>query len=387
MPAYDGLSIINVIATLLRHFGVSTETPPLVDSRLADALAGKQKVVLFLLDGLGWRNLKHAERRCPGIRRSLTGATQIPITSVFPSTTSAAMSSVITGLPPAQHGVLGFLMYFPEYGRVFNMLNFHTPDEGKKDLLDFGFNPEAFYGQPTMLERLRDAGVFVGAYTFHAYAQSGLSRLLYHAPPYQYLALGDLISQAVYNLQVPGPQVLFIYWSTLDTLAHTYGAESPAYAIELFSLANTVSTLLRPELDDETAVILTADHGHIDGHDDDAIDLMSQHDLRALFRLPPAGEGRAMHLFIRPGEVSTARARLERIGHMTVLSREEVLALGLYGCPLRAGWQARIGDLVLLPHGSRRVMYAYQPRPHTAMAGRHGGLTVEEMIVPLLVWG
>jgi hypothetical protein len=47
---------------------------------------------------------------------------------------------------------------------------------------------------------------------------------------------------------------------------------------------------------------------------------------------------------------------------------------------------ASLGDLLALPHGYRRTLYTYQPRQHSAMIGRHGGLMPEEMVVPLLVF-
>ncbi len=72
----------------------------------------------------------------------------------------------------------------------------------------------------------------VGAYTNQAYVSSGLSRMVYDMTPHPYYALGDLLAQAMEQFRAPLPQFLFLYWSTLDTLAHNYGAGSEAYAGE-----------------------------------------------------------------------------------------------------------------------------------------------------------
>ncbi|HEX2948989.1 MAG TPA: alkaline phosphatase family protein, partial [Armatimonadota bacterium] len=311
-----------------------------------------------------------------------------PLTSVSPSTTSSATASYLTALPPVEHGVLGFLMYFPEYNHVFNMLSFRSPDRLHEDLIVRGFLPEKYLTQPTVLAMLEDSGILVGAYNNTQYAGSGLSRLIYtdHLP-YHYFALGDMLWLAQQQLELPARQFQFLYWSTPDTIAHTYGARSGAYVHEVFMLLSTVKQLLIPQLDDDTAMIICADHGHIDGNDDEAIDLTKISGLVDLFRVPPAGEGRAPQLFIRPGYVDEAKAQLLAAGNMLVLTRDEYIASKLLGdATPRQDILEKLGDLVVLPHGSRRTLYPYEMRPHTAMVGRHGGLSPEEMVIPLIVF-
>ena len=110
------------------------------------ALGGAQKLLLLVLDGMGWYNIERAHGWRSLIRNWLGRAIRWPVTSIFPSTTSAAMASLTTGVPPAVHGVIGFLMYFPEYQHVFNMLSFTTPQTEHTDLLSFGFQPETYLG-------------------------------------------------------------------------------------------------------------------------------------------------------------------------------------------------------------------------------------------------
>lgn len=388
MPAYGGESAVNLVNSLLALFGAPAGPPLAFHQQFVEAIGGRRKILLLLLDGFGWHNMRRAHDRCAVIRDVFATARQWPLTTVFPSTTSAALTSTLYGVPPAEHGVIGYLEYFPEYGRVFNMLGFRTPDILREDLLDFGFKPETFVNRPTLLDRVREAGALAGAYSYQAYTSSGLSRLIYPTtPPFPYYALGDMLSMALEQLRMPSPHFLFLYWSTLDTIAHNYGAGSEAYAIELAMLAMTIRDLVLPWLDDDTAFLVTADHGHIDGNDAESMNLMDHPSLVHALRAPPAGEGRAAHLFIKPGEIHNTRDHLAEMGGMTVLTRDAFLDLGLLGNPpLRDGLAARIGDLVVLPHDSRRVLYEYQPRPHTAMVGRHGGLSPDEMVIPLLIW-
>lgn len=388
MPAYEGQSIVNLVNTVLVHFGIPHGAPLADHQAMADRLRGKDKMLLLVLDGLGWANLHRAEERYPDITKRLEPAWRMPITTVFPSTTAAALSTYATGVSPASHGEIGFLMYFPEYNRVFNMLSFLSPDLQHEELTKLGFIPEEYLGHPSILKLLRDAGVHAGASNYQAYVGSGLSRMIYHdIPAAPYIAFGDLLAQALQQLRSPLRQFHYLYWSALDSIAHMHGADTDAYAIELLMIVTMLSEVLLPQMGEETALLICADHGHLDGDDADAINLMAYPELIELFRVPPAGEGRATHCFIRPGEITHAQEILATIPAMTVLTKEEFIALGLLGhTPLRVGLDLRIGDLVLLPHGSRRTLYSYQPRPHTAMVGRHGGLMPEEMVVPLLVF-
>lgn len=388
LPAYDGWCNTNLMNSVLAHFGAEHGAPLAFHGEFSAALAGVRKLLFILFDGMGWLNIERAHGRRPLVRRLLTAGTRWPLTTIFPSTTSASISSLVTGVPPALHGVIGYLMYFPEYRHVFNMLSFTTPDVQHLELTKFGFTPETYLGHPTIFHLLQQRGLLTSSFTYQQYVDSGLSRMVYHdIIPHPYYALGDMLAQAMGQLRAPLTQFIFLYWSTLDTLAHNYGAGSEAYADELAMLLSTVDQQVLPRLDHETALIIGADHGHIDGNDNDSINLMDYQDITTLLRAAPAGEGRAMHLFLQAGQTAHAQQLLAQLKGVTVLTRDELIARRLLGdMPPRVGLAEHIGDLVLLPHDSRRILYEYQPRPHTTMIGRHGGLSADEMLVPLLLF-
>lgn len=387
VPAYDGRSTINLIASLLAHFGVTAGTPLAFHDEFAAHLTGIRKVLVLTLDGLGWHNLVHVAARQPRPAQLLDRAARWPLTTVFPSTTTAAMSSLATGLPPAAHGVIGYTMYFPEYARVYNMINFTADDSSRESLLASGFEPEHYLPKPGWLARLQAKGVLASVFSYGAYVGSGLSRMLYaDCAVHPYIGLGDLFAQLRDLLGASLPQCHFLYWSTLDTIAHLYGAGSEAYAMEATAVFSALQELLLPHLDADTALIITADHGHIDG-DDAQLIAMRASNSHARLRAPAAGEGRALQLFLKPEEIADVRATLTADDRLVVLTKEDVLARRLLGTPLRDDLDPRLGDLLLLPRGSARISFDTARRPHTAMIGRHGGLSMEEMVVPLLVYG
>jgi hypothetical protein len=120
-PHYDRQSLINLPASICHWLGApGFGAPPLADEIL-QAMGGPFKhVVMLLVDGLGLQQLQqliqpHSTKPATGRfsfwSRLLAEAVLAPITSVAPSTTASALTSLWTGQPPAAHGIMGYEMY------------------------------------------------------------------------------------------------------------------------------------------------------------------------------------------------------------------------------------------------------------------------------------
>ena len=135
LPDYNGANVSGLIPALL---GGST-LPNWMPSLVSDA----SSVVLVVLDGLGWNQLEERREIVPNLA-SLAGG---PITTVAPSTTATALTSIATGLTPAEHGVLGYRMLMR--GAVTNMLRWATDvGERRHDVPPRELQPtRAFCGQ------------------------------------------------------------------------------------------------------------------------------------------------------------------------------------------------------------------------------------------------
>src|SRR5688572_22057541 len=96
LPDYQGACITNVVPALL-HLD---DAPSWVPSPAIDA----DRVVLLVIDGLGWNQLQERRHLVP----TLAGLAGGPITTVAPSTTATALTSISTGMPPGEHGVMGY---------------------------------------------------------------------------------------------------------------------------------------------------------------------------------------------------------------------------------------------------------------------------------------
>ena len=72
--------------------------------------------MLLVLDGLGWEQLGARRALAP----TLAEGTGRSITSVAPSTTAAALTSLVTGRHPCDHGVVGYRVAYDD--EILNVL-------------------------------------------------------------------------------------------------------------------------------------------------------------------------------------------------------------------------------------------------------------------------
>ena len=98
-----------------------------------------------------------------------------------------------------------------------------------------------------------------------------------------------------------------------------------------------------------------------------------------------SGEGRFRWLHARPGAAADLRAAAgDRYGDTTwVMGRDELIDGGLFGGPLTGELVTRLGDVALLPHGPIAFVDPADTGENR-LDSRHGSLTSDEMLVPLV---
>lgn len=350
LPAYDGAWTGALVPALLE--GDRTLLP----EPLRDVTA----VVVFVLDGLGWQMVE--EHR--GLMPNLAAMTGGPITTTAPSTTSVALTSIATGMPPSRHGIVGYRMRVG--GEVLNVLRWpaseRSPDPARvQPQLPFGGRPvpvvtkSEFRNSPFTIAHLRGTA-FTGWRV--------VSTLVEHCR----------------TLAAAGEPLVYAYTDGVDKVAHEYGLRDGFLQAELRTTDALVGQLL-DALPPSAALVVTADHGQVhvesEGH-------------RTLEALEPmvgamAGEGRFRTLWARPGASGELlAAATERFGHEAwVRTREEVFADGWLGTEASQEVRGRIGDVVLAAHAP--VIFVDRAMPlEVQMKSHHGSLTAAEMLVPLV---
>jgi predicted AlkP superfamily pyrophosphatase or phosphodiesterase len=391
-PRYNGYSIANIPETVAKLLGVRA-TRPLVDEKLS-SYAGTEHAVFLLLDGFGAAQLKFARDRygVPSFEHLFSRADHLGITSVFPSTTSSAMSSLHTGLTPQEHGVIGYTMFISELGAITQMLRF-TPVLGGRSVFDSGLDPASFLNARTIHERLTEGGVFSTVYTPNHILDSGLSRITYRGADVEpSFSFTDSIVRARKNLEKDhGTSFHFVYYASPDTVSHARGPYSEVFAAELESLFSVVSKQLFSKLDKKiakkTTLLISGDHGATRVRRESILDVADHPELTSNFRLPPTGDSRASIFNLKPGTQDRVRSFFEEKfpEQFEVMDSSRLLSEGYYGLgKVKEETRSRIGDLVVLAKIDNAIDNSGIEFRKDEIPGRHGGLSGEEMQVPLI---
>lgn len=395
LPEYSGLGISNVVPTIARHFGLDTPIKPLRSSALPpELLNGAERIVTLVIDALGYQQLTSAMQRggAPNLSRycSEGGARLSTLTSTFPSTTVTALTTLGTGLPPGQHGVVTQVMYDANLGCMVDILRF-TPTVAGRGLDTSGISPESWIGLPTVYDRLAGKGVRSTVVNHAEFDSTALSLINHRGARYVgFASLSDLCANLRQTIEsAEGPAYIHAYWAKLDDVSHRYGVSAPQQDAEIRLLDYAIGELLLKGLRaPRTLLLLFADHGHIDTSAEHTVWLNEHPELLGMLQAPPAGVDRAGVLYVRPDCVESARKYIAtNFGHCSrLLTAEESIDLGMYGPqPVSQTAQQRLGQLLLLPVDNWVFLYRTpgSMRKFSAI-GKHGGLSPEEMLVPLI---
>jgi hypothetical protein len=357
LPDYEGACTSNVVDVLV-------EDPDRPPAWFPTGLEGADQIVLLVLDGLGWEQMQ--QRR--NLLRGLTLMEATPITTVAPTTTATALTSISTGLPPGEHGVIGYRMAVDH--DVLNVLRWATSKGDAREVIP----PEsiqsqvAFGGQrPPVVVRaeFRDTG-FTRAHL------GGCRHVPYRMP-------STMLAEITHQL-AQGEPFVYAYYDGIDKVAHEYGLDT-TYDAELVFVDRMVEYLV-DELPAGAALVITSDHGQVDVG---SRVLPPDPEVLSLVR-HQSGEARFRWLHAVPGaEAELLRVAEARHGDVAwVVSRERVLDECWFGPKVLPGPLARLGDVALVC----REPVAFEDPADTGpfvLQGRHGSMTEDEVRVPLLV--
>jgi Type I phosphodiesterase / nucleotide pyrophosphatase len=393
---YQGGSILNLPASICTWLGAE----PLAGLPLRPELTISppndiRRVILIVVDALSLHRLQSwmADGTAP-VWSHLSELGQLAaITSVVPSTTSTALTSLWTGRSPSEHGVVGYELWLKEYGVVSNMI-LHAPITFENDagsLARAGFNPELFLNLPTLGSYLTTQGIRSYALQNRSIIRSGLSQMfLKDVQVHGYLTSTELWVNLRHLIESNPTtrQYFWVYTGQIDHYSHYYHPDDERVAAELgeFSRSFEQNFLerLSPALRRHTLILLTADHGMLATQRSPHYDLRNHPNLSRLLHILPTGEHRLMYLFTRPGKADEIRDYYEKTwrGQFVFLDPSDAVAKGLYGPGKPNSHLAdRMGDLIAAARDDAYLWWADKENP---LIGQHGGLSAEEMIVPLL---
>jgi hypothetical protein len=376
LPRYGEASLADLLPSLL----AALDVPGLRNPFGVEPL---RRACLLVVDGLGWELLL-ANRRVAPI---LAGAAERggPVTTGFPATTVTSLASIGTGLPPGGHGLVGYTIALPGMERAFNCLRWSPYGLGRaKDLRD-RVVPERLQPEPTGFELAADDGVEVTLVGAGEYAASGFTRAALRGGDYwRTFSLGDQAAGALRGLAKGRRSLVYLYHPDLDRTGHVRGVAGQAWRLELAHIDRLVGHIAE-RLPGDAALFVTGDHGMVDLHPSERVDLADRPELAAGVRLL-AGEARARHVHAQRGAAADVLAAWQGLlGHaMWVVPGEEAVAAGWFGPQVSDEVRGRIGDVVAAAFGPIGVVQREVDPTQAVLTGHHGSMTPDEQLVPFL---
>jgi len=352
LPEYDGACISRVVPALL---GERSESWLPVTLR-------HHPVVLLVLDGLGWRAFEEHRTQMPELDAFEGG----PITTVAPSTTAAALTSLATGLAPSEHGLVGFRMRVDD--GVLNVLSWQYSGTGRP--------PDPFTVQRHVAFCRREVPVV----TQSEFRNSAFTDAQLRGARFVGWSTPAVLVERCRRLIASGERLVQAYYPGVDKVAHEYGLRDDYYRAELRA-ADALVGALRDALPPDVVVLVTSDHGQVHVEPDRWIEVADLDPMIAM----QAGDARFRYLYARPGAATElaaeARARFDTAAW--VMTRAELIDRGWLGPPPVGSIGRRLGDVTLAARTDVAFVDPALPNERKLLS-LHGSLTAEEMLVPLL---
>jgi predicted AlkP superfamily pyrophosphatase or phosphodiesterase len=365
LPDFGGACLQGVVPALLNHLGDPRGTP--LPAWAPACVAGARQIVLLVIDGLGAEQLRTRTHLTP----VLSGGDGQSITSVAPSTTACALTTLVTGRPPAEHGVVGYRVALD--GEVFNVLQWSI--HGR----DARMRVPAEQFQP--LPSFPGATEPVPVVTRYDYGPTGFTAAhLGKVELHRWHTQAGLIT-SVRRLASAGAPFVYAYYEGIDKIAHAEGL-GDFYDDELRGADRLVGDVL-DVLPPGCALVVTADHGQVEVGG--SVEVLGPEIMEGVTLI--SGEGRFRWLHVREGALDdVAGAAQDIYGDIAwVRTKEQIIEEAWLGGVPSPTVCSRLGDVALLPFVPTAFLDPADTGELRLMA-RHGSLTADEMLIPLLGW-
>ena len=373
-PNYNE-SILNTMSSIMKHYGLNThyQELPLVKQALDK---NYQNVVLMVFDGMGIEMLKRNLKADDLLNREI----KQHLTSVFPSTTTAAMTAYYSGKSPNEHGWLGWSLYFKEYGRCID--TFINTDSYSGEVINAPHAGHTLMPYQHVLDQIEEAT----SKTVRTYMiEPDYINYQGHNTKIGVENAQQLFKEVEFLCKEEGSKFIFCYWPDPDKTMHSMGCYSDE-TVQKTQEINTLLDQLSHRLTN-TLFIVSADHGLIDV--EETTWLNDYPTLTECFLMPPSIEKRAVSFFIKPESKTNFKEQFNKFfgNEFLLFTKEEAFEKNIFGLGTSHSKTLDfVGDFLACATGTK--VLGYQPMTQHKkfdFAATHAGLTKEEMLVPLIL--
>lgn len=368
-----------------------------IPNRIKDAFASEKydAVVLFLVDGFGWRFIERFQD-APFLKRLVRDCAVEKLTSQFPSTTAAHLTTIHTGLPVGVSGVYEWYIYEPALDQIIAPLLYSYSGTRERDTLKAAkVDPSMLYPQGVFYPELKKMGVAPYVFGSRDYTPSTFSKaVMAGAEILRYITLPEVLINIGMLLEKQNrPAYIHLYFDKIDTVSHEYGPLAPQTEAEIMAFLLVMEEYFEQVFRGKKRILflMTADHGQCEVDPKTTIYLNTSPHFTGIERflkknrngqlLVPAGSARDMFLHVRNDLLDEAQGflatRLE--GKAEVVKTSSLMEEGFFGSEISSRFRERAGNLVILPYQYESVWWYERDRFEQRFFGHHGGLTAQEM--------
>ena len=359
LPDYDNC-ITCLSNSILKKFGVEPNGKSLdiLDRYLVKEF---QNIVVIVLDAMGKCIVEKNLDKNGFFNSHMVGE----MTTVFPSTTVAATTSVISGLNPVSTSWLGWDCYFPQIDKTITM--FQNVEQNTNNPAAEYNVPFTYCGYRSVVDKLKEN-----------------SKLAYFATPFMNpypKNFAELCGYIVELCKQPGNKYIYGYWGEPDNTMHRtgcYGNEAKKTIRELEQQVEQLTKQL-----ENTLVVVTSDHGHMDTKGVTITDYPKI--MECLIRMPSI-EPRALNLFVKPDKKEQFENEfINEFGDKFELwTKEKVIESKIFGIGIEHKcFRGMLGDYMAIAVDDLSIFNTKEEEK--IFKGSHAGLTEDEMIIPLIV--
>lgn len=380
-PNYKGLNIVNLMSSISNNFGKKHKY---VQHKLlkASELKKYDNVVLLVVDGLGFNYL--SKQKHSFLNKNLRGS----FTSTFLSTTACANTSYFVGYPAQQHGVMAWDVFFKEVGGIVSFLRF-SPKFGFNNLEEHGFkitdlfNIDSFHkglkaDSFTILDKKISDSIFT------KYASKHSKIISVNSLANNLNKLSSLLSK-----KSKKRRFFHSYISDFDSSSHDHGVNSKKTLSVFNEIDKKVMNFYKKVKNTNTVVLVVSDHGFIDTTKKSRLEVSKFKGLNDCLSIPLWGDPRVGFCFVRNNKIKDFEkiVKQDLSKYAYVFKSEDLLKKGFYGLgkPTKKLVE-RIGDYTIIMKENYVLEDFLANKDKTSfLIGQHGGLSEDEMRIPLIV--
>lgn len=403
-PDYTKNNIINLMSSILKGCNAQSHYPEL-SKELTQEIREAANILLFIVDGLGFDEVQNLPQGS-FLRRHLLQ----PLSTVFPSTTAAAVTTFFTGLTPQEHGVLSWTLRLQELG-VIHPLPW-------KDRKGESLPPEKISllsDSPTVFQQLCSLRSRVASALPQQLSRAQQQLVSAHKTSFSsHVVLPKKLLKNPYNLLFTsgaqcwganflwtffrrlqkiihsGEEKKFIhaYYGKYDDYSHHYGKDHTKSRKLLQKLDRRLEKCAGKLAGTNTLLLVTADHGQMLSGEANTFIVDDHAELQECLSAFLCGEPRAAFCYVHPEKREQFLQFFEQKKEwFEVLPSSEIIQAGYFGRGKpHPRLLQRVGDYIVFPRKNyilKQFLTSLQKK-RTFHAGDHGGLSDEEMLVPLV---